>query len=73
MSEENPILNTALDMINSVAPNFEESPEDAFRKLVDSFNNIIIKKNDAPSMEQLKILKEFEPFEDENLIQIKKI
>lgn len=70
---DNPILNTALNMLDSFAPGMLEDPEQAFKELVPRLRYVTIEKMEKPSMNQLKSLQGFDAFEGENLVGIRKM
>ena len=69
---ENPILDGALNLIESVAPRALTDPDEALSNLVEELGWIEIEKNEDLSIPQIKALQDFEAFDGLNFIQIKK-
>jgi hypothetical protein len=66
----NPILETALRMIESIAPGGFDDPEKALRELVPRLRFLIVERVEKPTMPQLEALRAFGS--GSSLVQIRK-
>jgi hypothetical protein len=66
----NPILATALGMIESVAPGALDDPEKALRALVPQLRFLVVERVERPTIPQLEALRAFDAAS--SLVQIRK-
>ena len=69
--DTNPYLQSAFGMFEDIAPGGMDDPEAAVRSLIDQMGWLIISPITTPTPDQLKALQELEPFEGQNLVQIR--
>lgn len=74
---DNPILNTALAMMDAAVPGmFGDNPEQAWRDFVPRLRYVVIARTEKPTVDQLKAVmcfsSSFYKFPGRNLIEIRK-
>lgn len=74
--EHNPILATALGIMNTAVPGMFDDPVRAWREFVPRLRYVVIAKTESPTLEQLKALQAYSTnfcnVEAGNLVAIKK-
>lgn len=74
--KNNPILDSALHLMNAAVPGMFEDPVNAWRDLVSQLRYVVIAKTDSPTIEQLKALQShsssFTVIQASNLVEIRK-